>query len=436
MSASLIAAGLGGGFLTGWPGLLGPGRNQLLNAANQLLHPALTLARASAAWGFVNNALTGFGSNVPRWVDGPALLMESGRSNLLRNPRLEGFTAGALGAGGAAPTFFQIGGIPTGITGTIGSATDETGVSRMTLRLNGTNTSGGAAFPYMLPEASNTAVGCVQGVTHAASWYIRVHAGSVGSLTSTLRMAEYTSGGASLSGAYTDQSLALTSADLSAARFSCVRAANQATCGAMSLALLMVIPDAATIDVTLMFGHVQQEAGFMPSSPILPVSGTPGVSTRATDSLSADFSQLFPGGAGTILLRGSLNAIQAGVNQSVVQIDDGTGNNRLMLRQEIGAPNLYFWSLNGGSGGNVSAGAMTSGAIFRAGFTFDGTGNAFASLNGAAAVSRSGVATGFSKARIAGGAGLTDAASGLFSSALSLPYGVSGSQLPAMVAAL
>jgi hypothetical protein len=193
-------------------------------------------------------------------------------------------------------------------------------------------------------------------------------------------------------------------------------------------------------DITLLIAWPQCEVGAFASSPILPVVGTPVATTRTRDIVTAPLSSFSipTSGAGTYLMTVMIpQAGPSGVNETIMQIDDGTSSNRYVLRTVAGGSGIVINRVNGGSGaGDVTAGTMTLGTLFRVGVTLDGAGRFAASFNGNTVVSMTGgPTTGLTTLRL----GSELSSSQLFGEIGTmrvLPYALTDANLQTAVAAL
>jgi hypothetical protein len=135
-----------------------------------------------------------------------------------------------------------------------------------------------------------------------------------------------------------------------------------------------------------------EQAGFA-SSPILPPPGSPQASTRGADLVGATLGSLGlnAGAACTLLWSGVLpQAAPSGAAQTIIQIDDSTGNNAIRLRNAAGGSNLEIERTTAGLASSATLGSMTPGTPFRLGIAINGLGRAAASLQGGAAVAVTG----------------------------------------------
>jgi hypothetical protein len=197
----------------------------------------------------------------------------------------------------------------------------------------------------------------------------------------------------------------------------------------------------AVVDVTFRFAAPQLEQGAFSSTPILPPVGTPAASTRGTDSVTATRASLgiAANGACTLLWSGMIpQAAPAGVAQTILQFDDGTANNRYLLRNVAGGSAIAVNRVTAGAAaGDISLGTMTPGTPFRAGITINAAGRIAGCLNGGAVVAITGGPTsGLTALRLGNDTAGTTAMFGETASLRVLPFALTDASLPGAVMAL
>lgn len=96
--------------------------------------------------------------------------------------------------------------------------------------------------------------------------------------------------------------------------------------------------------------------------------------TRAADLLTAPIAGLFGSGTGTLLLSAMLpQPAPAATDQIVAQIDDGSDNNRLRLRNPAGGASLVAEVVSaGGVTASLALGSMTAGNAFKLALAWSG----------------------------------------------------------------
>jgi len=375
---------------------LGGGPVRLLGAGAML--SSLGFARASAASGRgADDATFLMAAAGTARFQGSArrLLVEGARTNAIRNPRAEGATVGGAGSS-ALPGFwgnFSSGGLTATVAGT-GTAS---GLPYLDLAFTGTTSGTSAAFSF---DTASLAVTAGQQVTHSV--YLALVGGSLANLSS-VNNRNVTSGG---TGTASQNVLASLSGALT--RFgSTVTAGAGAT--AMQHYLSFSFAPGAAVNFTLRIACPQIELGAFASSPILPAAGAPAVTARAADVPSC---ALPPQGTlvGTFLLPQSA---PAGLDQGLLQLDDGTDTNRLVLQNAGGGNAVQALVASGGSTlATLAAGSMVPGTAFRAAIGWNAAGVS-ACLGGGAVQSSGTLPAGLSRLLIGhASAGLGRAAFG------------------------
>lgn len=191
---------------------------------------------------------------------------------------------------------------------------------------------------------------------------------------------------------------------------------------------------------TLDVAWPQVEVAAFASSVVLPPVDTPGASTRNADIVSHTLAGLGlqANGAGTILLRGTLpQSAPTGVNQMLFQVDDGTDDNRYVVRNGGGGNNIDLLNVVGGVAGSaLRLGTMTPGTAFSVGVVCDGNGRVAGAFNASAAqVITSGPSSGLTRLLegSSGTAGGSEAMFGTVSRLAVLPRIVSDAELQSLV---
>lgn len=202
-------------------------------------------------------------------------LVEGAGTNHIRNPRGEGGTPGTLSTVGVLPSNWSVSGIPTSAIELVGVTTSR-GWNRVRLRFNGTPT----ADIVIGFEASDQIV-----ASNGQDWTLSGGAAiAAGDLTNIdgidLRISERTAAGTSVA---TDDSPAI-SADAEHRRY--VHSHTLAGGGTVARVTGEYVLDwdgSGAVDITLDVFVPQLENAAEASSPIIPESGNPAVSTRAAD---------------------------------------------------------------------------------------------------------------------------------------------------------
>jgi hypothetical protein len=187
-----------------------------------------------------------------------------------------------------------------------------------------------------------------------------------------------------------DSGAPLLAAGAAPARFSRATTLSGAGTASVTPSVRVNITNTLAYDFTLLIGWPQIEQGAFASSPILPAPGAPALATRGADLVTAALAALGlpPTGAGTILLRVVLpQAAPAAADQVLLQLDDGSAANRILLRNPAGGSALRLTRvLQGGAAVDApDLGTFTAGVAVRLGLSVNGLGRVAASLDGAAA---------------------------------------------------
>lgn len=334
------------------------------------LDSRITFTRASNAWYF-NGAgnLVQASTNEPRFDYNPStlqargLLVETSRTNGIRNPRLEGAAAGTPGTD---PTYMFFGASATGLTKQIVAVGSENGFSTIDVRWFGTTTSSGRLQFFL--EGGDAIVASV-GQFYAVSHFSKVVAGTYPVSSSIFAFAELDSGFNILAQTLVDCGAPYSSGTrISAARrFSVSTITNAATAWLRPVWFSDLINSGIAIDVTIRFAAPQTELGAFPTSPIFPAVGSPAASTRAADlGLTTPVTPWFNSAEGTMLAEFEFPYFPtyAGTvgNQELFRIDNTSATNALALRMtQAGAGSVYCET-------QVFAGGST---------VFDGPNNSF-----------------------------------------------------------
>ncbi|MBY0237864.1 MAG: hypothetical protein K2X55_00970 [Burkholderiaceae bacterium] len=265
---------------------------------------------------------------VPAFNHDPATLLCRGwldwesRTNSIRNNSMQGVSAGTPGT---APTYWSISSAVGLSTSVVGSGTEDN-IAYIDVRFFGTASSVGASF--VLFETS-TGVTASSGQTWAAAAYLKMIAGSTANIASaSICMDEKTSGGAYVAGG--SVAVSLSAALLRTSRQSYVRTLSGGGTVARLTPYLALFNNAiGSVDITLRIGLPQLEQGNL-ASPTIITSGsavTRGASSLTIATSAFDFNPV----EGTLYVEGDYGQIAA-LNPTLARLDDGTENNRIMLR--------------------------------------------------------------------------------------------------------
>lgn len=319
------------------------------------LDPRISFTRASAAWYFDSTGnLVQASTNEPRFDYDPAtlqargLLVESSRTNGIRNPRLEGAVAGTPGT---APTNMFFSG-PTGLTQQIVEISTENNMNFVSVRWSGTTSASGRLSWFM---ESGGIIAATVGQTFAASNFCKTVAGTYPTAGAIFSFAEQDATATTIAtGTVAVQAPFASGTRISASRVSASYTMAQATAAFVRPVWASdVINSGVAVDVTIRFAAPQTELGTFPTSPIFPAIGSPAASTRGFDTaaMSVAFGSNF-----TLLEEFQTTGRFASVGGSInhyISADDGTVTNRFSIQQRTEASALIGLELN--IGGVITA---------------------------------------------------------------------------------
>ncbi|MBO1080742.1 phage head spike fiber domain-containing protein [Roseomonas haemaphysalidis] len=340
------AAGNGGGAALRVLGAAYPGRLATTRGGSALVQDADGSFQPAAA-------------DTPRFSGAARrLLVEGTRSNAIRNPRAEGATSGTPGTMPANWSMATLGGVSASVAG-VGT---ELGLPYVDLRYTGTPSASG--YLVILPEPITT-IAAAAGQVWTASVFLRLVAGSLAGIdTFRCRVQERLPA----AGPATDS---FVSPGAMPQRVSITRTLTESSVATIGFSILPAVVAGAAVDFTLRVSAPQVELAAFASSPVLPPPGTPAASTRAADlPLWAP-----PGGfgtQGTLVVRAVLPQIAPfGASQGLWQLDDGTDQNRLQLRNtSAGSAITGVVDVGGSTVATLSGGNMAVGQPFRAAFAW------------------------------------------------------------------
>lgn len=314
-----------------------------------------------------------FGANVPRFNGAPRrLLIEGQRTNAVRNSRGEG---GVPGTPGTPPTNWSVGATP-GVTLTqVGSGLDA-GIQYVDWRVQGTSTAavGTAVLALVVGFETPAASPAVTvGQTWNLSVFMRLVGGTFPTRAEGQRLViEERDAGSVL--AFRTQQVAVTSA---MTRFAFPQ--TIAAAGAVSArpGVWIYAAGGDVIDFTLRIGWPQMELGPFASTPILPLIGTPGASTRGADQVSAPLANLGIGANGACTILGTFMLPQlpvAGTSALLAQIDTGADANRVLLLVNSAGDVFAARSTATAYVASLSIATISANTTFAAGLTHNGAG--------------------------------------------------------------
>jgi hypothetical protein len=303
-------------------------------------------------------SLAAAAANTPRFnAEARRLLVEGARGNAIANPRAEGGSTTAYPA--------EWGSLATiaGITRELGGTGTEFGMPYFQIRFSGTPGASGDCRTQM----QGTAAAAAQGQAWTVSAFIRRVAGSANGIAPALRLMERTAAGGAIV-ANNSGALAVTE---SLARFSFTATVGAGTTAGLTPEFVVSVTGGVAVDATFRIYVPQMELGPFASSPILPPAGAPAASSRAADMPAWAPAGGF-GAQGTVVVRAMLPQLAPfGASQGLWQIDDGTDQNRILLRNtSAGSAITGVLDVGGTSLATLAAGNMTPGAPFRAAFAW------------------------------------------------------------------
>jgi hypothetical protein len=330
------------------------------------LDPRISFTRASAAWYFDSAGnLVQASTNEPRFDYDPAtlqargLLIESGRTNGVRNPRLEGAVAGTPGTN---PTNMVFSG-PAGLTQQIVEVSTENNMNFVSVRWSGTTSASGRLSWFM---ESGGIIAATVGQTFAAANFCKTVAGTYPTAGAIFSFAEQDATATTIAtGIVAVQAPFASGTRISASRVSASYTMAQATAAFVRPVWGSdTINSGVAVDVTIRFAAPQTELGTFRTSPIFPAVGSPAASTRGFDTaaMSVAFGSNF-----TLFEEFQTEARFASVGGSInhyVSADDETTTNRFSIQQRSEPSALIFLELNiGGVITGLPKQPLTVGAI-------------------------------------------------------------------------
>lgn len=407
---------------TGRPALVSRGRISPLATFTRSQVSAFSTARGADGATFRE-----FAADVPRF-NGTAqrLLIEGQRTNLIANPRTPGGTGWTLQNITSATSITG----PDGVSGSAVTLTEDTAtaahvtlpgsISFITSQTYVITAIARAGSRQFLQITASLIAATVNGFANFD--LVNGTLGAAGSAVTRHAIRP-------LGGGWYWCEMGFTSADaVAGAPIFCMQNSGSAT------RLAAYTGTSATLD--LFWTQIEAGAVFA-SSIILPPSGAPGASTRGQDNLTAPLATLSPTGVGTVL--GSFMIPQsapASADQMLFEINDGSVNNRIRLRNVAGGNTLVAGRVTAGTPVDATTiGSMTPGTLFRVGLTFDGS-NIVANFNGGTNQTVAGIPPGLTTFRVGNSVAGTTALFGEVGTLTALPTVIPAGDLPAAVLAV
>ena len=343
-------------------------------SADRTFASGLSLNRASLATYFDRNGvLQSAASGALRYGFDPAtlnsplgVLIEESRTNSFSNPRAEGAVVGSPGTkptGWLAP--FSSAGLSYQIIGT----GTENGIPYIDIRWYGTATSAGSSSIFF---SNNGVIAAASGQTWTGSVYVRLVGGSLNGISSLdVQLTENNNSGSWLAATFV--TITTNTAPLATQRKTATRTFNQASTAYNNFYFDANIINGATVDATFRIGAPQLELGAFSTSLILPGVGSPAATTRAADVLTAPLGRWWNPNAGCFVVEAMLPQTNPALSQHLLNVGDGTANNRISLYNAGNSNGIAgLVSVGGAVIVNQVGGSPTVGTVFKAAIAFNG----------------------------------------------------------------
>ena len=193
----------------------------------------------------------------------------------------------------------------------------ENGVDYVEYRYRlGVSGTGGTLYNDLVFDTTGAAAAQTQ--TWTESVFLKMVGGALTNITNTSVILY---GGPSFS----DNGTTAVSLTSTFTRYSATKTFTNATTNSAN-ARFSVTATGGDVDITIRFGWPQLEQSAFMTSPILPVAGTPAVTTRAADTLSVLLTTLGVGAGGaTVVVSGVVTDKQALSEQAILSLDPDTG---------------------------------------------------------------------------------------------------------------
>jgi hypothetical protein len=366
--------------IAGIPALLalGGGTPLRLVGSGALLGP-VAFARPSLAWGLGADGASWVetAANTPRFHGtGRRLMVEGARTNAVRNPRFEGAVVGGpnptnmtefvtANSSGVSRSIVAIGELPNGLP-------------YIDILLSGTATASFTAVPRFDTTTSTPAA---NGDVWTMSFFAAVVSGNPAHLTVIPSVRMQNGSGTTVGGVGVVGSALPLSATL--ARYAHTAMLNQADTAFVQASFRLTVASGTVCNEVLRISAPQLELASFASSPILPPPGAPAIATRAADvpawTLPPGYAQ-----RGTVIGRFVLpQAAPGGIDQGLLQLDNGTDGNRVVLRNAAGGSSVEAVVASGGSTlATLAGGTMMPGMPFRAALAWGSGGTALSLAGG------------------------------------------------------
>lgn len=364
-----------------------------------------------------------FAADTPRFNGvGRGLLVEGQRTNAIPNPRAEGLVPGSPGT---LPTQWSQQALQGGLSRTLG-AVSLSGLDGISCRVSGTASN---TTPTNVEFATSRAAAPAASPSQrrVTSVLMRLAPGS--SLTNisnvALSVLGLTTAGVAVTGNQPQLSV-IGQLDTTLRRFVLpVTFTSDVTIARSISRVLITAVNGAAVDCTVEIYWPQDEVdASIVSTPILPPVGALGASTRGSDVLSVALSGLGVSSSGAGIYRGRFTLPQSAPSttvQMILQVDDGTDNNRWLVRNEAGGPFLSLYRVVSGAFSIAGVmGTVTPGVPFDLSLILDGSGRGTALLDAQAPVFFTGGVTSGLTRCLVGSSGLTGGVEAMFGEVHSL----------------
>jgi hypothetical protein len=348
------------------------------------LDSRVTFTRASTAWAYDGTGtLTSYATNTPRFDYDPVtlaakgLLIEEARTNSLTNNSM---TGAAAGTPGTLPTSWAAPATAAGITRTIVGAGTVNGLPYVDVRYAGTAVAGDT----VLFLNATTGAATVNATTWTATAFLALVGGSLTNVTVKQGLRYRAAAGASILSQIYETAVVPTS---TLTRYERAATGSDATI-AFVLASLNLTMASGAVDVTIRIAAPQLELGSFATSPILT---TTVAVTRAQDvPLLSGLSPWFNATAGTGFAEFMIPSVSATLAHMLFSLDDGTGNERMSLRPNVGTLGLFVFDGGVAQTAPLTDGAVSSAVVTKAAFRYAANDFAICKDGGAVSTDTSG----------------------------------------------
>jgi len=302
------------------------------------LDPRITFTRASNATYFDSaGVLQSAANGVSRFDYDPAtlalrgFLVESGRTNSLKNSTMVGAVAGTPGTFPTNWTYFEAG---SQLVAAIAGVGTDDGIAYVDIRISGTVTAQRSALIFLDSSTATTA-----SQTWTQSLYLKLQAGSLTNVNAINIRTDYYNSTPTFISSTVSAALSVTSAALKTQR-RVSTAATPANTALIQPLLRVQSTASGAVDVTIRIGLPQLELGAFVTSAI-PTSGS-AVARNADVATITTLVPWFNSVEGTLFAEFSVASYGAsGQFPAMASLSDGTANNRISMNSTNTGANLY-----------------------------------------------------------------------------------------------